>query len=228
MIEKSIYVAGELADEAARPLRFASLAAVSPSGTWFYAEVTDLNAAQCSRRVREEVIPQMRKVTDTVFVRSSHLGRAFARWLEQNMPHDGSRIDVLSLGAELVDADALRCLLSGHDALGQRLRDARIETDQVALQAGLTRCGGERKVGASAIVRAVLAAVTDEGRTEPIGALHTRRFELLMGARGATSLRAWIRRHEKTRRLPGCEEAMLRRASAHCGSGFQGGAVAVV
>lgn len=192
MNQRTLYVAAE--ETAHQSGRLVSLAAASPSGAWFYAEVTDIDGARCSQRVRDCVIPQLRKVTDTVFVKSVNLGSAFAGWIAQHAPGD---IEIRALCDEAVHASFLRDLLMGQGVAASRLSAGECEVDHAAFEIGLARCGGEPKVGGSAIIRAVLTAVCDKRRQEPIGTLNTRRFELLMGTRNATSLRAWIRRHER-------------------------------
>lgn len=200
MIQRTIYVAAEEVCTGSR--QYLSLAMASPDGEWFYAEVTDIDAGRCSRHARENTFAQMRKVTETVFVKSANLRSAVASWLTRVAPAQGSSIEIRCAPGESVNGAALRELLAGHDELAARLVDAACEVDQAALEQGISRCGGAAKVGASSIVRAVLAAVCDRARQEPLGALHTRRFELLMGTRNATSLRAWIRRYERDRASP--------------------------
>ena len=141
----------------------------------------------------------MRKVTETVFVRSADLADALARWITENTEVEGGAIEVRTLDNEEQGAELLRGVLQGYDAVGARLTDGPCDTDPELFELGLARCGGWSKVGGNAMIRAVLAAVCDRNRKEPIGALHTRRFELLMGTRNATSLRAWIRRMEDRR-----------------------------
>jgi len=199
MIKHTLYVAAE--EMAPQSGRLVSLAAVCPSGEWFYAEVTDIEGEECSQFVRDCVLPQLRKVTETTFVKSGGLGAALARWIERWAASDDGEIEIRTQDAEVLDVPLLRELLRGHTELGGRLRAGQCSVDRVTLERGLARCGGPSKVGGSAIIRAVLAAVCDESRQAPIGALGTRRFELLMGTRNATSLRAWIRRHEQQRQL---------------------------
>ncbi|HWS26710.1 MAG TPA: hypothetical protein VN259_09100 [Xanthomonadales bacterium] len=198
---RTFYVAAEEAFEGSR--QYLSMAIVSPGGQWFYVEVTDVDASVCSQRAREHTLAQMRKVTETLFVKSVNLRSAVAAWLVRNSPENGASIEVRSVQGEPVDVGSLRKLLQGHEDLSERLVGATCSVDAQAFEQGIARCGGRAKVGASAIVRAVLAAVCDQARRDPMGALHTQRFELLMGTRNATSLRAWIRRYERDRALAG-------------------------
>ncbi len=217
-MKTALYVAAQ--EESPQSGRLLSLAAASPAGAWFYAEVTDFDVSQCSQDVRECVIPKLRKVTDTAFVKAGRLGPVFANWLARNAPCDAGGIEIRALPTEPVDVASLRVLLQGHEP-ANRLEAGVIEVNHAAMELGLMRCGGRERAGSSAIIRAVLAAVCDQGRQEPVGALNTRRFELLIGTRNATSLRAWIRRFESARTLPSALDsfsARNRRSLDRCGT----------
>lgn len=112
---RTFYVAAEEAFEGSG--QYLSMAIVSPRGQWFFVEVTDIDAAQCSQRAREHALAQMRKVTETVFVKSANLRSAVAAWLVRNAPENGASIEVRSLQGEPVDVEALRKLLQGHEAV---------------------------------------------------------------------------------------------------------------
>lgn len=204
----SFYVVAKTASETSDTILSAAL--VHPEqGRWFYAEVVDFDERSCSPHVVAEVLPKLRKIPGTRFVKHERLGAELLDWLTSN--------EYRSPGLQLpafcgLDWRSLNLVSSavddakGRDAVNVQLVTHLCRPNAAALSEFYQRCGGEKKVRHNALVDAVGLAICDPARAGAINLAEIRHFEMLMGSKSAMSYRAWMRRYEAARSLAHAEQ----------------------
>lgn len=226
----NFYLAAELTQPGGGD--FISVALVDPAGSWFYAEVVDF-AHPVASQVRERVLPKLKKITDTRFLRSRQLTATLGSWMgeramERDLDPRSLQITLLVSPSDVAAANMLREALAVtvQRALGQlpsatlpaneapvvtlEIREARVDED--LLEQLTERCGGVERVGGNSMIRALFAAVCDVDRVGSLAGLSMRRFELLLGSRHTASLRAWIRKFDHEART-GCYSRRAMRSA---------------
>lgn len=189
-----VYCAVNFTRQSGRPV---SLALVLPDGRWLYAEVLDFDLAECDARTLEVLLPLMRRIPGTRFVKGDDL-KALV-------------IDSLRLWAppgEEIEVRYAATARSARNLLGEMLQDFSplMGIKGVALEGDRLldfqrHCGGSEKTDGHALMDAIGAALCDLHREVPTS-FHEApivHLELLLGSKSAMSFRAWARAQERER-----------------------------
>ena len=170
-----------------------SAALMQPAGTWFYAEVVDVDLSCLEERQRNALDKQLRRVPGTTFVQRHQLGEQVLQWLERVR----TAPQVVRVETELARRVLTPTLEQARAHVGGGVEVTwRICRFSNASLAAFYKKSGGCKPGTNSLVDALGLAFCDLDRTTQMDVEKIHHLEMVMGTKGALGYRAWGRRYE--------------------------------